>query len=129
MRARFEAVDLCALTADLASTFRSAMEQAGLDVHVDCAPLAEPVYVDRDMWEKIVLNLLSNAFKFTFAGQRHRLGRARDRPGACCRCATPASASRQHELPRVFERFHRVEGSQGAATRDRASASRWSRNW
>ena len=49
--------------------FRSAIEHAGLRLVVDCPPLAEPVYVDRDMWEKIVLNLLSNAFKFTFAGE------------------------------------------------------------
>ena len=35
---------------------------------MDCPPLPEPAWVDRDMWEKIVLNLLSNAFKFTFEG-------------------------------------------------------------
>ena len=64
----YEPTDLAALTADLASGFRSAVEKAGLRLVVDCPPLAEPVYVDRDMWEKIVLNLLSNAFKFTFEG-------------------------------------------------------------
>ena len=69
VRARFEPVDLATLTTDLASNFRSAMEKAGLEFEVACEPLSEPVYVDREMWEKIVLNLISNAFKFTLAGK------------------------------------------------------------
>ena len=68
-QAVYEPTDLAALTSDLASIFRSAIERAGLRFEVDCPPLPEVVYVDREMWEKIVLNLLSNAFKFTFAGQ------------------------------------------------------------
>ena len=32
-------------------------------------PLPEPLYVDHEMWEKVVLNLLSNAFKHTFEGR------------------------------------------------------------
>jgi signal transduction histidine kinase/CheY-like chemotaxis protein len=67
-RARFEPTDLSALTAELASNFRSATAKVGLGLRIDCPPLAEPVYVDRDMWEKVVFNLLSNAFKFTFEG-------------------------------------------------------------
>ena len=62
VQAFFEPTDLQALTRDLASVFRSAVERAGLELVLDCQPLAEPVYVDREMWEKIVLNLLSNAF-------------------------------------------------------------------
>ncbi len=99
VNARFEPTDLAALTTDLASAFRSATERAGLRLIVDCPPLPAPVYVDREMWEKIVLNLLSNAFKFTFqgsiavelepdgrarrasrAGHRHRHCRERSRP-------------------------------------------------
>ena len=41
---------------------------------IDCEPLPEPLFVDREMWEKVVLNLLSNAFKHTFDGPDH--GRA-----------------------------------------------------
>ena len=69
MQAVYEPTDLATVTAELASNFRSACERAGLRLVVDCLALTEPVYVDRDMWEKIVLNLLSNAFKFTVAGE------------------------------------------------------------
>src|SRR3569623_2473494 len=65
VQAVFEPVDLAAATAELASTFRSAMDRAGLRFLVECRPLPAPVHVARDMWEKIVLNLLSNAFKYT----------------------------------------------------------------
>jgi His Kinase A (phospho-acceptor) domain/GAF domain len=60
IRAVYQATDLATFTADLASVFRSATDKAGLRLIVDCQDIGEPVYVDRDMWEKIVLNLLSN---------------------------------------------------------------------
>ena len=69
IEAVYEPVDLAALTAELASVFRSAIEKAGLKLIVNCSPPATSVYVDREMWEKIVFNLLSNAFKFTFEGE------------------------------------------------------------
>lgn len=108
MQARFEPVDLAAVTAELASVFRSAVERAGLVFTVDCPPLAEPVYVDRDMWEKVVLNLLSNALKFTLdGGVTVRVGR--DDDGALVTVSDTGVGIPAAELPRLFERFHRVE--------------------
>ena len=108
--AYYESTDLAALTRDLASTFRSAMERAGLGFTVDCPPFGEPVFVDREMWEKIVLNLLSNAFKFTLDGQvAVRLRPAGD--DALLEVRDSGSGIPAHELPRLFERFHRVEGT------------------
>ena len=111
VQAKFESVDLAAVTEDLASTFRSAIERAGLRFEVDCE-LDEPVYVDLEMWEQIVLNLLSNALKFTFNG---RIGmRLRAAGGnAVLEVADTGVGIPAGELPRLFERFHRIEGSQG----------------
>jgi PAS domain S-box-containing protein len=112
VQASYEPTDLSALTIDLASTFRSAMERAGLQLEVDCPPLEEPIHVDREMWEKIVLNLLSNAFKFTLSGTiAVRLGRQGGE--AVLEVADTGVGIPEHELPRVFERFHRVEGTAG----------------
>jgi signal transduction histidine kinase len=59
----FEPVDLARYTSELAAMFDSAMRRAGLTYEVDCPPLSKDVYVDREMWAKIVLNLLSNALR------------------------------------------------------------------
>ena len=114
VQASFAPADLSALTADLASGFRSAMDAAGLRLIVDCAALPEPVCVDRDMWEKIVLNLLSNAFKFTFEGAvTVRVATDADGSHAILTVSDTGTGIPESELPRIFERFHRIEGAQG----------------
>ncbi|MCF4128348.1 ATP-binding response regulator [Methylobacterium sp. SyP6R] len=111
-QAAFEPLDLARFTAELASSFRSATDKAGLVLDVDCVPLPEPAFVDPDMWEKVVLNLVSNAFKFTLRGRiAVRLGAQGER--AVLSVADTGLGIPEAELPRLFERFHRVEGAQG----------------
>ena len=112
IQARFEPVDLGAYTSELASTFESSMERAGLRYIVETQPEDEPTYVDRDMWEQIVLNLISNAFKFTFDGEiAISVARLDDRMALVVR--DTGTGIPGHELPRIFDRFHRVEGARG----------------
>src|SRR5438093_1259169 len=72
--------------------------------------MPEPLYVDREMWEKIVLNLLSNAFKHTFEGSiTVRLRWRGDH--AELQVADTGVGIAANEQARVFERFHRVKGA------------------
>ena len=112
IEAVYDAVDLATLTTELASVFRSAVEKAGLSFVVDCPPLAAKVYVDREMWEKIVFNLVSNAFKFTFDGgirvALRDVGESVELEVSDSGTGIPES-----ELPYLFARFHRVKGARG----------------
>jgi PAS domain S-box-containing protein len=112
--ARFEPVDLARFVREVASNFQSATDKAGLSLLLNCAPLPEPVYVDRDMWEKVVLNLLSNAFKFTFAGHiKVALQLGANGRSAEMSISDTGSGIPAEELPHLFERFRRVEGARG----------------
>ena len=111
VQAVYEPTDLSRVTAEVASVFRSAMENAGLRFSVECAPLDEPVYVDRDMWEKVVSNLLSNAFKFTFEGAVTVTLKPVD-GAAELRVRDTGVGIPEDQRTRVFERFHRIEGTQ-----------------
>lgn len=112
VQASYEPIDLASFTAELASVFRSAIERADMQLIVNCPPLPAPVYVDREMWEKIVLNLLSNAFKFTFTGEitvsLHWLNNSVELQVKDTGIGIPSE-----EIPHLFERFHRVKGAQG----------------
>ena len=107
VQAVYEPTDLAAVTAELASNFRSACERAGLGLVTDCPSLAETAHVDREMWEKIVLNLVSNAFKFTLEG--HIAVRVRGHGDhVVLTVSDTGTGIPATELPRIFERFHRV---------------------
>ncbi len=111
-QAAYEPTDLARLTAELASNFRSACERAGISLRVDCPPLQNPAYVDHEMFEKVVLNLLSNAFKFTLDGEIS-VELRETAENFELKVADTGSGIPQDSLPRMFERFHRVQGARG----------------
>ena len=112
MQANYAPLDIGQFTAELAGMFQSATDKVGLKLQIDCPPLREPAWVDRDMWEKIVPNLVSNAFKFTMQGEI--AVRVREEPArVVLEVADSGVGIPEAELPRIFDRFHRVAGSAG----------------
>jgi signal transduction histidine kinase len=112
----YEPTDLAAYTKELSEGFRLAIENAGLKFIVDCPAAPEPMSLDRDVWEKVVLNLLSNALKFTLLGSiTVELRRAEK--GAELIVKDTGMGIPAAELPRLFERFHRVRQT-GARTHE-----------
>ena len=107
----YQPTDLAVFTSEIASAFDSAMKSAGLRFSVECPPIADPAYVDRDMWEKIVLNLLSNAYKFTFEGEVALTLKSVDGAVELQVRDTGVGIPEEHR-EQVFERFHRIESTQ-----------------
>jgi len=112
MEAQFSPVDIVSVTRDLASNFRSAIEKAGMQLQIKAERIDRPVYIDVDMWEKIILNLLSNAFKYSDSGLIEVFI---SKSNATVEVAIkdsgigiPAS-----EIDKIFERFHRVQNGGG----------------
>lgn len=110
--ATFAPLDAGKFTAELAGMFQSAFDAAKVSLVIDCPPLREPVWIDREMWEKIVPNLVSNAFKFTKAGKITVRSREEGNHFTV-EVADTGVGIPQSELPHIFDRFHRVASAEG----------------
>ena len=127
--------DVATFTAELAGIFRAAAERAGLRLTVDCPPLDRPACVDPRMWEKVVVNLLANAVKYTFVGghrrraarrrrpvraDRHRHRRRASSPRSCRSCSSASTGCRGHgPHPRGHRHRARAGPRAGRAARRR----------
>lgn len=109
---KFKRVDVCRLTEDLASTFRSAIERSGMHLRIRCDKITDDVYLDVDMWERIVLNLISNAFKYSNKGE---IGIDITQSGGMIHVAVSDTGVGipADQIDRIFDRFHRVENTGG----------------
>jgi signal transduction histidine kinase/DNA-binding response OmpR family regulator len=65
----FAPVDLSSVTEELARAFASELARPNISFSLDCPPLGENVYVDRRLWERLILGLLVSAVSRTDAGE------------------------------------------------------------
>ena len=111
-QAHFSLVDIVSVTTHLASNFRSTIEKAGMQLIIRADSFIQPVYVDKLMWEKIVFNLLSNAFKYTLKGSI-TVKLKSEKNFVILKIKDTGVGIPQEELPHMFERFHRVQNVVG----------------
>jgi PAS domain S-box-containing protein len=105
---RTTSLDLGEIARDVASVFRSAFESAGLSLRVTGEGPSRPVLADAAMLERILLNLVSNALKFTAEGGVD-LRLEQDGDEAVVSVVDTGIGIAEADLERVFDRFARVE--------------------
>ena len=107
-----EPVDLADLTQELVRPFEPAVGRVGLELRVDLDPAVGVVELDPHLWEGIVLNLVSNAVKYTPAGS---IGVRLERQGddVVLHADDTGLGIPSGQLARVFDRFHRVRDEHG----------------
>lgn len=100
-------MDIAKLTAELASHFDSTVEKSGIKLIINCPPLPEPIYIDKSLYEKIVFNLISNAFKNTVEGEievrTQWVGN-----GVKLTVRDTGIGIPEDQMIKIFERFHQV---------------------
>lgn len=109
---KFESLDLCKITSTIANSFLPAIEKAGLKFIINCQPLSRETSADKEMWENIVINLLSNAFKYTLQGTISISLREVNDDIELTVKDTGVGIPKA-DIAKIFERFYRVKGTQG----------------
>jgi PAS domain S-box-containing protein len=109
--------DVAIMVRGMCAAFAPALERLGLEFAVDVPALPRTALIDRDFLERIVLNLLSNAAKFTAAGTVG-LSLAEDGDGYSIEVADTGPGIDADDQYRVFTRFERLRtppGGRGAS--------------
>ncbi|GAA5019939.1 hypothetical protein GCM10023258_08060 [Terrabacter aeriphilus] len=111
--------DVEELTTGIAENFRPAVERLGLELDVACDELDREVHVDVDMFERIVLNLLSNALKFTPEG-RIGVRLVAHEQGYAVSVTDTGIGIAERDLERVFDRFRQLDRTDDRRSREGA---------
>jgi len=104
-----EDVDLEALAADTLAAARDVASAKGVELEADINPWARTVHADATAVRQVLANLVENAVRHTAAGSVVVFSRPRDGGGVELGVRDTGSGIPAEHLPRIFERFYRVD--------------------
>ena len=110
MKLQLEETDIRRMIMTLCSAFQSRADQRNMDYQVNVPDDLGNGFVDRDKVEKIIYNLISNAFKFTPDGG-HIVIEVSKGPGVVIRVRDNGMGIAKSHIPFIFDRFYQVDDS------------------
>jgi DNA-binding response OmpR family regulator/anti-sigma regulatory factor (Ser/Thr protein kinase) len=108
--------ELLPLLRALVYSFESLAERRHVDYDITFPEQLPQAVFDRDKWEKILVNLLSNAFKFTPEGGRVAFKAEAKAEGLQVMVSDSGPGIQAADLDRIFDRFYQVEGTEARGT-------------
>ena len=100
-----------ALLGQLAATYQLPAERNGVSLLVDVPDYVPDLVIDPDRMIQVLGNLVSNALRYTTEGGHITLGAAAQGNAISITVADTGTGIPQEALPRIFDRFYRVEES------------------
>jgi signal transduction histidine kinase len=111
MEVKRDSFELAGFVRGLASAARQVADDKRLRLETSVDAQLATVVADRDKLEKILLNLVFNALKFTPAGGRVELSAEREDQEMVLRVADTGMGISEKNLPFIFDRFWQGDGS------------------
>lgn len=104
--------DLVPFIKEIYESFKPLAEKNNIHYTFHTADTKLLFYFDSDAVEKMLFNLLSNAFKYTHNGQSIRINLAKQHDHVVIKITDTGIGIKQTDLPKVFDRFYQVSGKE-----------------
>ncbi|MGB2907792.1 MAG: ATP-binding protein, partial [Candidatus Aminicenantaceae bacterium] len=113
----FEPGDLSLLVRETVDSYQYHLEKKGFTVHTDITPDLPEIRFDREAMASVVINLLSNAMKFSPEHKDVSLRLSSENHQAVLQVTDQGIGIKPEELGRIFERFYRIKDKVVSETR------------
>lgn len=113
----FEKGDLSHLVLETVDSYRYHLEKKGFTIHTDIASNLPKTSFDREAMASVVINLLSNAMKFSPQKKEVTVRLYTENDNTVLQVADRGIGIDPKELDRIFERFYRITDKVASETR------------